>query len=210
MYRLYYSPGACSMAIHVILNELGVPFELEKASISEGKTRTPEYLKLNPLGQVPVLTDGDTVLREGAAIIIHLLEKNKSKLLPSEGEARRQALEWLLFCNATLHPAYSRGFFLKKTASDVPENGKLFSAAAESINKLWAYIEERLSKTGYLAGDKLTSADILMAVIANWSGSMPRPVSIGPKTRKLLAEVIARPSFQKALATEQVEYKAAA
>lgn len=210
MYKLYYSPGACSMAVHVLLNELGVPYELEKAAISEGKTRTPEFLKLNPMGQVPVLKDGEKVLREGASILIYLMEKNKSPLLPAEGDARTNAMEWLLFCNASLHPAYSRGFFLKKLAQDTPENAKMFDAVADSINKCWTLIEERLGKTKYLAGDQITAADILMTVIANWSGGMPRPVTIGSRTKKLLAEIIARPSYQKALATEQVEYKAAA
>ena len=69
MYKLYYSPGACSLAVHVILNELAVPFEAVRKSTKDGSLKTPEFLKINPRGQVPVLVAGDTPVKEGAAMI---------------------------------------------------------------------------------------------------------------------------------------------
>ncbi|MBY0408155.1 MAG: glutathione S-transferase, partial [Rickettsiales bacterium] len=120
MYQLYYSPGACSLAIHVTLLELGVPFKANKIDLSKGENRTPEFLKLNPRGSVPVLLDGDQIIREGAAQLLYLLDKHKSPLLPASGPERATALEWLMFANATLHPVYSRGFGLMK-AEYAPE-----------------------------------------------------------------------------------------
>ena len=105
MYQLYYSPGACSMAVHVILNELNQPVELHKISLQEGDNRKPEFLRINPRGQVPVLVDDGFVIREGAAQIIYLLEKHKSPLLPASGKERAAALEWLCYANASLHVA---------------------------------------------------------------------------------------------------------
>ena len=209
MYKLYYSPGACSMAIHVVLNECNQPVTLEKVDLRGA--RSPEFLKLNPRGQVPVLADGDLIIREGAAILIYLLEKHQSPLLPKSGKERAAALEWLMFCNATLHPAYARCFFLMRNAQD-PAKEQLMGVAIAMINKLWAEVEDRLGKTAYLAGDNITAADILMTVIANWAGHLPNPegVKIGPRTKKLLQTVISRPAYKKALETEQVEYKAAA
>src|ERR1700722_18808355 len=116
MYKLYYSPGACSMAIHVMLNECNQPVTLEKIEISKGQGQTPEFLKINPRGQVPVLVDGDKVLREGAAILMYLADKHQSPLLPKSGKEHTDAVEWLMFCNASLHPAYGRTFFLMKNA----------------------------------------------------------------------------------------------
>jgi glutathione S-transferase len=210
MYKLYYSPGACSMAIHVALLECNQEVQLEKINIQEA--RPPEFLKINPRGQVPVLVDGDLVIREGAAMLIHILEKHKSPLLPSAEPARTVALEWLMFCNATLHPSYGRTFFLNRNAKDPTEKESLMGTSIAMINKLWADIEERLGQSPWLAGNDITMADILMTVIANWVGYLPNPsaVKIGPKTKALLQKVISRPSYKKALETEKVEYKAAA
>lgn len=209
MYTLYYAPGACSLSVHAILNELGVPFKAENMSFQEGKNKTPEYLKINPLGSVPLLQDGSEYIREGAAIIIHLLEKHKSPLLPSSGIARTKALEWLMFCNATLHPAYGKGFFLMKRA-DKPTQDKLFPAVRDQIMQLWDIIDAQLAKTPYLAGKEVTAADFLMTVMANWGSTFPNPIKLGNNARRVVKEISARPSFKKALQTEGVEYKAAA
>lgn len=209
MVTLFYSPGACSMAVHVLLNEIGTPFTLENAAISEGKNRSPEYLALNPRGQVPLLVDGDLVIREGAAILIHLLEKHQSPLLPTSAKDRAAAIEWLMFCNATLHPAYSRGFFLMRNPADQAAKDALMTVVVANINKLWEEVEARLENSSYLAGDSITIADILLTVIANWSGRFTG-IEIGARTKALLSKMIARPSYKKALETEQVDYKAAA
>ena len=209
MYKLYYSPGACSMAIHVALNECNQPVTLEKINIQE--PRPPEFLKINPRGQVPVLVDGDLVIREGAAILVYLLEKHKSPLLPSAGKERAVAFEWLMFCNATLHPSYARCFFLMRNAKDDAKE-QLLGTGVAMINKLWDEVEQRLGQSAWLAGDNITIADILMTVIANWNNYLPNPeaIKIGPRTKKLLQTVIARPAYKKALEIEQVQYKAAA
>jgi glutathione S-transferase len=210
MYTLYYGPGSCSMAVHVALLECKAEFKLEKVDLMSGQQRSPEYLKINPRGQVPVLVDDGKIMREGAAILINLLEKQKSPLLPASGPARVDAVEWLAFCNATLHPAYGRVFFLKRGHADPATKEKLMEVSVAAINKLWEDIEQRLSQSPYLAGKNITIADILMTVIANWTQSVPGDVKIGPNTKKLLQTVIARPSYKKALETEQVQYKAAA
>jgi glutathione S-transferase len=210
MYKLYYGAGSCSMAIHVALLECDQKVELERVDLMAGQQRAPEFLKLNPRGQVPVLVEGEHVIREGAAILIHILEKHQSPLLPRGGKDRAPALEWLMFGNATLHPAYSRCFFLKRNAEDGPVKEKLLDAAAAQVNKLWEEVEQRLARHTYLCGDQITMADILVTVIANWSPNIPRPINFGSHTKKLFRSVIARPSYKKALETEQVEYKVAA
>ncbi len=208
MYKLYYSPGAFSLAIHVVLNEIKAEFELENVAISERKNRGEEFLKINPRGQVPVLIDGDNIIREGAAILIHLLEKHDSNLLPKLGNERLTALQWLMFCNASLHPAYSRVFFLMKNLEEKAENKeKLFATAVAMINKLWDEVEERLNQQNYLAGNCMTIADILLTVIANWSSRMPGEIRLGNKTKELLKKISSLPSYQKSLITEGVEYK---
>jgi glutathione S-transferase len=206
MYKLYFSPGACSLAPHVILHELGVPHEAIKLDIHAGAGQKPDFLKLNPRGQVPLLIEEDgTPIKEGAAIILHLLEKHDSPLLPKSGIGRAKAVEWLMWCNATLHPAYGKVFWLKRAA---PDNADLMKMATDHVQKLWDEADAQLAKTPYLAGKTLTAADILMAVIANWG--IPNAPTLGANVKRVLGEVAKRPSFKKAIAHEQVEYKAAA
>jgi len=208
MYQLYYAPGTCSMAIHIILNELNQPVELKKVILSE--PRSPEFLKVNPRGAVPALIDDGHVIREGGAIIAYLLDKHNSPMLPKSGKERATALEWLMFANSTLHPAYGKGFFVMKNTSDPAQKEALLKMAVEQVEKLWAELDERLASQPYVCGKECSAADILIAVIANWGSYFPVPIKLGDNVKRMLRDVTARPAYQKALATEQVEYKAAA
>lgn len=206
MYQLYYSPGACSMAVHVLLNELGQEVELIRARIHEEQPDS-KLKAINPRGQVPVLIDEGRPLREGAAIILYLCEKHKSSLIPLGGWDHPRALQWLMFTNASLHNGYSRANFLKKKGA--PD--ALIQSACDNIQDMWDVIEAELTDHGgdYICGDKITAADILITVIANWT-FLPRQFTFGSKTKSLLRHVSERPAYKKALEAEQVEYKAAA
>lgn len=210
MYTLFYSPGACSMAVHVVLNELGVPFKLEASPRDAAGQRSEALRKVNPRGVVPVLVDGDIVVREGGAILSYLLDKHESPMLPRSGKERAAALEWLMFANATMHPAYSRAFFLKKNVTDKVVSDQLLGLVREQITNYWKEVDDKLASQPYVAGKDITAADILLTVIANWQSMMPFEVPLGANVKKLLKSVSSRPSYQKALTTEQVEYKAAA
>jgi glutathione S-transferase len=208
MYKLYYSSGACSLAAHVVLNEIGADFETISTPTSDGSTRTPEFLKINPFGGIPVLAEDDNTISEGGAIITYLCDKHNSPLLPKSGWERAVALKWLMFANSTLHPAYSRTFWISKNLPQDQQDAAL-KIARTQIQTLWDTIEAQLEKQGtpYLAGKDVTAGDILVTVIANWN---PQNYKFGPKTKALLKSVSTRPAYQKALETEQVEYKAAA
>lgn len=208
MYTLYYSPGACSLAIHVALNEIGSEFKLENVAVPNGQPRSPEYLKINPRGSVPTLKIDDFILREGAAILTYLLDTHKNSLLPASGLERAAALEWLCFANSTLHPAYSRCFFQHRILGDNAGSNPLYKPSIALIQKYWDEIEERLQTRDYLCGADCTIADILVTVIANWSFAMKEPIHFGPKTKAFFAKIISRPSYQKALEVEKITYKA--
>jgi glutathione S-transferase len=199
------------MAVHVVLNAVGAEFKLQNVSLMNGEHKKPEFLKINPRGQVPVLVEGDKVLREGAAIITYLCDKYKSPLLPADGWARAEALQWLMYGNATLHVAYSKAAFINRNMKDGAEKTALLTLALDQIQDMWNEIEMHLETSGkmYLAGDNITAGDILVTVIANWS-FLPRAFTFGPKSKALFKAVITHPAYAKAIATEQVEYKAAA
>ena len=205
-YKLFYSPGACSMAVHICLLECGQNPELVNANL-RAEQRQADFMKANPRGQVPVLVEDGQVIREGAAQMIYLMQKYNSPLLPKSGAEQAQALEWLCWGNATLHTAYSKYFTMKKVFADNPAAMEQGTKAMEAaIQKLWDEADAHLAKNKYLAGNQPTMADILMAVIANWGV----PATLGANVKRVIREMIARPSYQKAIAAEQVEYKAAA
>lgn len=207
MYTLYSLAGTCSMAAHVLLNELQQSFTLEDVSVPAGQPRPAAYLKINPRGSVPTLVDDGNVIRENAAILMHLCEKHHSPLLPTSGIARTQAIEWLMFCNATLHPAYTRAFFGMRNLTGEAQQ-QFLSLAVNAINTLWKEVDTHLSTHAYLCGEKMTVADILITVIANWSGRF-EGIQLGQHTKRLLKTISSLPAYQKALKAEKVEYKAA-
>jgi glutathione S-transferase len=209
MMKLYYASGACSFAVHTMLIESGAKFEVHKIDLQKGEGRTPEFLKLNSRGQIPVLVDGDLVIREGAAILNYLAEKFNSPLMPKSGATRVAAMEWMMFANATLHPAYSRCYFMNRQDIDAAAKAKVMDACCASVQALWDDVEAQLNKgTKYIAGNEVTIGDTMLCVMANWG--IATPPQFGPKTKALIAEVSHRPSYQAALAAEGVDYKAAA
>lgn len=205
-YQLYYSPGACSLAVHVLLHELKQDFELIRVDL--GKPRDPEFLKLNMKGSVPVLVQDGSPILEGGAILTYLCQEHNSDLIPGEGLPKAKALEALMFCNSTLHPACSQVFKALRI-EDAQTRETALKAHLSNVQSLWDLVEKKLVSQPYLAGDKLTVGDILLTVIANWKFGETRP-NFGPNTKRLITEVSKRPAYQLALQHEGVEYKAAA
>ena len=110
MLTLYLAPGASSMAPHIALNEIGVPFELRPLSFHRKENRTPEYLALNPEGTVPTLLIDGRPLTEVAAILFYLAKRfPDSNLLPKDVEAEAHVVSWMSFIASTVHPARRQG-----------------------------------------------------------------------------------------------------
>lgn len=201
MYELFYKTGACSRAVHVLLNEIGTEFTLSPNDSHEPNSR---LLKANPRGQVPTLVIDGEPITEGGAIMSWLADEHKT-FLPASGIARAQALQWLAFANSSLHPIYSR-FFGGGEAFAQTEYGK---SAQQSLQKLWDLVEVQLGKTKYLAGDEPTVGDILTTVIGNWK---PKglTITLGEKTKALFKTMEARPAYKKAVDAETHATKSAA
>jgi glutathione S-transferase len=110
MLTLYFSPGASSMAPHIALHEIGVAFEARPVSLARREQRTPKYLAVNPEGKVPTLLIDGRPLTEVAGILFYLAKRFPAAgLLPDDIEGEAQAVSWMSFIAATLHPARARG-----------------------------------------------------------------------------------------------------
>ncbi len=123
MLTLYLAPGSSSMAVHIALHEIGVPFEAKPMSFKNGDLQAPHYLKLNPEGRVPTLLIDGRPLTEVAAILFYLARQYpEAKLLPRDDpETEAQAISWMSFIAATLHPARRRGLDHARTVYGIAD-----------------------------------------------------------------------------------------
>jgi glutathione S-transferase len=164
--KLYYSPGACSQAPHIVLREANVAFDLVKTDIRAKKLEDgSSYLAINPKGAVPALQLEDgTVLTENAAILQYVGDlAPESGLFPRLGDfARYRVLEWLNYVSTELHKGF--GPLWNPTAPDA-----LKQAARELLAKKFDYVQEQLGDGPYLLGERFTLPDAYLFVILNWT-----------------------------------------
>jgi glutathione S-transferase len=118
--KLYFSPGNANLAPHMILEEIGLPFELVVVDRAKNEQLSPEYLKLNPSGRIPVLVDDDLVLFETAAICLHLADTHpQANLVPALGtQQRAQLYKWLMYMTNTLQAELLTYFYPDRLCDD--------------------------------------------------------------------------------------------
>ncbi len=197
--KLYYAPGACSLASHIALQESGLPFEIDKLNFSTKTTAGGEdFMQINPKGYVPTITlDDGSILTEGPAILQYIADRNPgSGLAPEAGTMERYRLqEWLTFIGTELHKSFSPLF--NKAASDEVKNN-----ARNMLTKRLSYVETQLANKPYLLGDRFTVADAYLFVVVSWSGHVGLDLSQFPKINEYTARIAARPSVQAAMKAE--------
>jgi glutathione S-transferase len=197
--KLYYSPGACSLASHITLYETGLPFEIDMLIKTTKMTAGGEdFMQINPKGYVPTIRlDDGSILTEGAAVLQYIADqKPASDLAPKAGTMERYRLqEWLTFISSELHKSFSP-MFNKDTTEEVKTN------ARNLLTKRFGYVETQLANKPYLMGDHFTVADAYLFVVANWSNHAGFDLGPFPRIKEYLARIAARPSVQAAMKAE--------
>ena len=198
--KLYYAPGACSLAPHIVLNESGLPFDLVKADL---KTHTlaadgSDYYQTTSKGQVPLLElDGGDRLSEGPAISQYIADQVPAKnLAPANGTMARYRLqEWLNFVTSELHKGIG-GLFNPAMNDD----GKTV-LRARALDKL-KWVDAQLEGKQYLMGDAFTIADAYLFTVTNWTAHTAIDISGLKNLGAFQARMAARPAVQAALKAE--------
>ena len=197
--KLYYSPGACSLASHIALYETGLPFEIDRLIKTTKMTAGGEnFMHLNPKGYVPAIKlDDGSVLTEGAAVLQYIADqKPGSGLAPKAGTMERYRLqEWLTFISSEIHKSFSP-FFNKDATEEVKTNSR------NHLTKRLGHVEAQLANKPYLMGDHFTVADAYLFVVVNWSNIVGFDLSPFPKLKEYMARVAARPAVQAAMKAE--------
>ena len=197
MYKLYYAPGAASLAVHWLLIDLGIPFEAVRLDLGAGQHKHPDYLKLNPNGLVPTLVIEGTPVYECAALLLLLAERHpQAALAPAPGSVARLAyLQWMTHLSNTVQAAFRGWFHPEEVLGEHAAPGvREFSRV--QIEGAWGRIDAQLSASGgYIAGPSPSAADFLATMLVRWSRNMPKPGTEWPAIREYVARMKARPSF---------------
>lgn len=199
--KLYYLPGACSFAVHIVLNEIGGDFAIEKVEKDSKTTESgANFRDINPLGYVPALElDDGTVLIEAPAILQYLADANpEAGLAPETGSlARTRLQQYLNFTASEFHKAFAPFFSGKEMSSEERE-----SSIAKVAVRL-DYIESLLADgREFLLGDTFSVADTYTYTVATWTGPTGIGLNKWPAVKSYVERIRVRPSVQKAMAAE--------
>lgn len=203
--KLYYSPGACSQAAHIILHEAGLPHESERTDLRAKKTASgDDYWSINPKGAVPALQIGDEVLTENGAVLQYLGDKSgKESLLPSDGLERYRVIEWVSWLSSELHKAF--GPLFNPASSDEAK-----AAARENVGKKLDFANKGLDGRDYLMGGNPSIADPYLFVMSGWAEKNGFDMSRWPNLMALRERMMKRDSVKAVLAAEAANEPAAA
>lgn len=202
--KLFYSPGACSLGIHVILEEIGAPFEAVRTMIREGANRTPEYLAMNPKGKVPLLLrDTGRPLTELPAIAVYLARiAPQAHLLPDDPELAADVMEIVEYIAATVHmQGFTRWARPGNFAPDEALHPAVQARGLEIFQDGLAWLEARLGGRDFAVGDRFSIADAAMVFIEFWAAERAR-LTLPPHLAGHFTRMKARPAVQRAFATE--------
>ena len=200
--KLLYAPGACSIGIHVILEEIGAPFEIEKVSLRDGEHFKEGFTARNPKSKVPTLIrDDGSVLTELPAIAYYLAQTHPAaKLWPDGVEAQVRALEIIDYVVATIHmQGFSRMFAPGKFAPSAADADAVKKRGLEIFETGLALLDKTLAGKDYAVGP-YSIADAAMFYIEFWrmSGKQPLPTHLAAHYQRMLA----RPAVQRVLKKE--------
>ncbi|HKU16060.1 MAG TPA: glutathione S-transferase N-terminal domain-containing protein [Steroidobacteraceae bacterium] len=166
--KLYFFPGACALADHVVLEWIGEPYETVK--LDRAALKSPDFLALNPSGAVPVLVDGDFVLTQNAAILGYLAERFPRAQLDGDGTARGRAevMRWLGILNSDVHPAYKPIFAPARYHPDPAAAKVVADTARAQVRQHLERLDERMRGRDWLV-DRRSIADPYLLVLLRWA-----------------------------------------
>jgi glutathione S-transferase len=199
--KLYYSPGACSVAAHIVLREAGLAFEPVLASTKTHKLPDgTDYYTINPLGYVPVLElDDGTRLREVQVVLQYIADQVPLKnLAPANGTLLRYRLqEWLTFIGSEIHKSFTPFF-----NPEFPGEAKRI--LADKLTSRYKWVNAQLEGKPFLMGDAFCVADAYLFAVTRWTKKMEIDLSACPNVRAYHERIASRPAVQEALKFEGI------
>jgi glutathione S-transferase len=210
MLQLHYYPSTASMAPHILLEEIGAPFELVLVDRTQGVHKTQQYLQLNPNGLIPSLTQGDLVLYESAAICLHLCDSHpQADLAPALGTAQRAHFyKWLVWLTNTLQATLIVYFYPERwvNAGNAAGVAQVREHAESRVRVLLDLLERELARHRgpWLLGERYSALDAYALMLCRWTRNFEQPARSRGHLGPYLQRMLERPAVQRAFATEQL------
>jgi glutathione S-transferase len=201
--KLMYSPGACSVGIHVLLEEIGKPYEAQLVNLREGGQFKPDFTAVNPKSKVPTLVrDDGSVLTEYPAIAFWLARSNPDKkLLPEDVESQTRGIEALDYAVATIHmQGFSRLFRASNYTPNPADEDKVKERGKEIVEKGYAVLDKALAGKDYVAGS-FSIADSALFYVEFW-GAKRMNMKLPPNCEAHLNRMLTRPAVQRVMQQE--------
>lgn len=199
--KLFYKPGACSLASHIVLREAGKDFELARVDLAKKCLENgDDFLAINPKGQIPALAiNADTLLTEGVAIMQYVADSGpKSDLLPPVGFlSRYKTLEWLNFVATELHKGFTPLF-----RPDTPEAFK--PTARALLEKKLEYVDAALADQQWINGENFSIADAYLFTVLRWAVAVKLNFPQAGNIANYMQRVASRPAVAAAMAAEGI------
>jgi glutathione S-transferase len=186
MLQLHYHPGNANLAPHMLLEEIGAPFELVFVDRANAAHKSPAYLKLNPNGQIPVLVDGDFVVYESAAICLYLADRFPDKELvpPLQTRERAHFYQWLIWCTNTLQAMLMHFFYPERMVdeADAAAAAQVKCSAEMRVGSMLDQLEQQLAMHGadWLLGPAFSAVDPYALMLCRWTRNLTRPARRPP------------------------------
>ena len=204
--KLYYSPGACSLASHIIMEEAGVKYESTKVDLKTHTTeKGEEYVKINPKNQVPaMIMDNGQLMTEGVAIMQFVADQQPEKnLMPKWGTPDRyHAIEWLNYVSTEIHKGLGSFFGIDRLVSNKEGNAEFRQSMKAVMAKKYAYLNEHFQKNQYLMGSQFTAADAYLFTVTRWCDHLQVDLSKFTHLLSFMERVKNRPAVKKVLQAE--------
>ena len=206
--KLYYLPGTCSLAIHIILEWIGEPYETE-AMTREG-ARSPEYLKLNPAGAVPALADGGRIFTQNSAIQKYLIEKHPQANLGPDPtpEGNYELNHWHGFLGGDLHPGFRPYFAPQRFHPDESAHEAIRAAAFANLQRLYGIADRHMDGRDHAIAGRRTVIDAYLFTFSSWAArGFPNRLGDFPHLKRYVGNLLKDPGVARALADEGVSFE---
>lgn len=214
MLQLHYFPSNASITPHILLEEMGLPFELKLVDRAQNAHKSAEYLRMNPNGLIPVLVDGDLVLYETAAICLHLTDTHPEfGLAPATGtKERAHFYKWLMWMTNTWQPAMIMYFYTDRytSSTDAEVIAQMTAKTQERVGAMLKQVDDHLASHGgpWMMGDKFSVLDIYAFMLGRWTRvfkgdeSATMPARDWPHLGPFMQRMLARHAVQRVVAKE--------
>ncbi len=205
MLKLFYAPGACSMASHIALEEAGASYERVRVNLAGGEQRSEAYAKINPKGRVPVLATDQGIITETTAILAYIAQTHpKAKLAPLDDPfAFARVQEFNAYLSSTVHVSHAHRVRGSRWSDDPAIIEGLKPKVAQNMTEAFQLIEAKMLAGPYVLGDQFTVADGYLFTMARWLEGDGVDIKNFPKVNDHQKRVADRPAVQKILAAEK-------